>query len=58
MQLHICLLLRDSGSTLTMGGTAIAFQEADKQLHQQQARCPALAVVAAEWASEASTART
>ena len=26
----ICLLLRDSGSALTMGGTAIAFGEADK----------------------------
>ena len=26
----ICLLLRDSGSALIMGGTAIAFQEADK----------------------------
>jgi len=58
MQLHICLLLRDSGLTLTMGGTAIAFQEADKQLHQQQARCPAPAVVAADWAVIASTARS
>jgi hypothetical protein len=58
MQLHICLPIHDSASALTMGDTAIAFREADTLLHQQQARCPALAVVAAEWASEASTART
>ena len=58
MQLHICLLESDSGSALIMGGTTIAFQEADKQLHQQQARCLALAVVAADWAASASTARS
>ena len=50
--------IRDSGSALVMGGTASVDSSADKQLCQQQARCPALAVVAADWAAIASTARS
>ena len=55
-QLHICLPSRDTGSPLGMGGPAIVEREADTQLCQQQARCPPLAVAAADRATSASTA--
>ena len=51
MQLLICVAIHNSGSALAMGGTAIGDSNADKQLHQQQARCPARAVPAADWAA-------
>jgi|EP01043_Picozoa_sp_COSAG02_P000481 hypothetical protein len=37
MQLLICLLESDSSATTHQGGTAIVEEEADMQLHQQQA---------------------
>jgi hypothetical protein len=58
MQLLIRPAIRDSGSTMVMGGSAIVDSSADMQLHQQQAQCPALAAAAADMATSATTAPT